>query len=42
MQEISAGIMKKWEYRVKWYGEDEETAKAMTESDDLSLNFGDE
>lgn len=28
MAEISAGIMNEWEYRVKWYGEDEETAKA--------------
>ena len=30
MQEVREGLMKKWEYRVKWYGEDEETAKAMT------------
>lgn len=28
-QEVSQGLMKKWEYRVKWYGEDEATAKAM-------------
>lgn len=42
MQEISAGIMQKWEYRVKWYGEDEKTAKTMTESRDISLNLGDE
>ena len=33
MQEIRDGIMKKWEYRVKWYGEDEQTAKQMTEAD---------
>ncbi|MBR3741026.1 MAG: phage portal protein [Selenomonadaceae bacterium] len=33
MQEIRDGIMKKWEYRVKWYGEDEGTAKAMVENE---------
>ena len=32
MQEIRDGIMQKWEYRAKWYGEDEETAKAMVET----------
>lgn len=42
MQEINAGIMQKWEYRKKWYGEDEKTAKAMTDSTDISMNFGDE
>lgn len=34
-QEIGMGIRQKWEYRVKFYGEDEETAKAML-NDDLS------
>lgn len=29
MQQVSAGLMNDWEYRVKWYGEDEATAKAM-------------
>ncbi len=29
MQEISAGVMNKWEYREKFYNEDEETAKAL-------------
>lgn len=29
LQEVRDGIMQKWEYRVKWYGEDEATAKAM-------------
>jgi A118 family predicted phage portal protein len=29
LQEIRDGIMQKWEYRKKWYGEDEETAKKM-------------
>lgn len=28
MAEVSAGLMNAWEYRVKWYGEDEETARA--------------
>ena len=28
MAEVSAGLMNEWEYRAKWYGEDEETAKA--------------
>lgn len=30
MQEIAAGIRQKWEYRVKYDGEDEETARKMT------------
>lgn len=28
LREVSAGLMDAWEYRCKWYGEDEETAKA--------------
>lgn len=28
MQDVRDGVMAKWEYRAKWYGEDEETAKA--------------
>lgn len=28
-QDLAAGIMNDWEYRSKWYGEDEQTAKAM-------------
>lgn len=42
MQEIRDGIMQKWEYRVKWYGEDEATAKAMTQepmTDDEIMGF---
>ncbi len=27
-QDVSMGVMRAWEYRSKWYGEDEETAKA--------------
>lgn len=39
-QDVRDGLMQKWEYRVKWYGEDEATAKAMTESaDDLRLEW---
>jgi hypothetical protein len=33
LQEIRDGIMQKWEYRVKWYGEDEATAKKMVAQD---------
>lgn len=29
MQAVSAGIMNAWEFRVKWFHEDEETAKGM-------------
>ena len=29
MTEIAAGLMQPWEYRVKFVGEDEETAKKM-------------
>lgn len=36
LQEIRDGIMQKWEYRVKWYGEDAETAKRMAQSADES------
>lgn len=28
MKDVAAGFMHHWEYRMKWYGEDEETAKA--------------
>lgn len=31
MDEISAGIRQPWEYRMKFFGEDEKTAKAMIE-----------
>lgn len=30
LQEVAAGIMAEWEYRMKYYGEDEETAKERT------------
>lgn len=29
LQDISVGAMQLWEYRMKWYGEDEKTAKTM-------------
>ncbi len=29
-QDVSMGVMPLWEYRMKWYGEDEQTAKKMT------------
>lgn len=28
-QDVRDGLMTKWEYRMKWYGEDEETARKM-------------
>ena len=34
MQEVRDGLMKPWEYRMKWYGEDEERAKLMTQNED--------
>lgn len=43
LDEISAGIRNKWEYRVKWYGEDEATAKAMVvkeQNPDQIMGFG--
>ena len=47
LQEVAAGIMQKWEYRVKWYGEDEDTAKQRLQesndrTDDQILKFEDE
>ena len=44
LQEMRDGIMQKWEYRMKWYGEDEKTAKAMVaeQSDNSLMGFGDE
>lgn len=42
LQEIRDGIKQKWEYRVKWYGEDKETAKKMVvqeQSDNDLMDF---
>lgn len=33
IQEVRDGLMQKWEFRKKWYGEDEATAKAMCPPD---------
>lgn len=39
LQEIRDGVRQKWEYRMRFFGEDEATAKAMIESD-AALTFG--
>ena len=39
LQEIRDGVRQKWEYRVKFFGEDTETAKAMIDSG-AGLTFG--
>lgn len=42
LQEMRDGILQKWEYRAKWYGEDEATARAMVAKDsDSIMGFGD-
>lgn len=33
-QDVRDNLMKPYEYRMKWYGEDEETAKKMTQQED--------
>ncbi len=43
LQEMRDGILQKWEFRSKWYGEDEATAKKMVGadlSDDELMDFG--
>lgn len=44
-QDVRDGFMQKWEYRAKWYGEDEATAKKMVaaeeEDDDALMGFDD-
>nr|DAG86788.1 MAG TPA: portal protein [Caudoviricetes sp.] len=45
LNDVNAGLMAKWEYRVKWYGEDEDSAKMMVDEINGSapgLTFGDE
>lgn len=37
-QDIRDGVMQKWEYRVKWYGESEEDAKAAIEGMQTAQN----
>ena len=44
MQEVRDGLMHKYEFRMKWYGEDEKTAKQMAagyDLDDEEIMFGD-
>lgn len=33
LQEVRDGIMQKWEFRARWYGDDDDTAKAMCPPD---------
>src|SRR5690554_6576208 len=43
MQEVSAGLMPAWEYRMRYFGEDEDTAKKMVGAqltDDELMGFG--
>ena len=44
--DVAAGLMQKWEYRVKWYGETEKEAKKILEDgepdDDDLMGFGNE
>lgn len=45
LAEIRDGILQKWEYRVKWYGEDETTAKRLAgdaQTDNALIGFGGE
>lgn len=44
-QDVASGLMNAYEYRMKWYGEDEETARtksdeAKQKSDDAIMGFG--
>ena len=38
MTEIAAGLRQPWEYRVKFFGEDEETAKNMVSDEQDRYN----
>ena len=40
MDEVAVGLMQPWEYRAKWYGEDEETARRGTAASEGGLNRG--
>lgn len=40
LQEVRDGIMQKWEFRVKWYGETEEQAKAVCTKEPEADAFG--
>lgn len=42
-QDLAAGILNRWEYRAKWYNEDEETAKAaLPKAHDLTTEEQDD
>lgn len=41
LQELSAGVLNAWEYRVQFYGEDEATAKANIPQSDLNDGLDD-
>lgn len=44
-QDVRDGMMQKWEYRMKWYGEDQATAQKMAppaQSDNTHMGFGEE
>ncbi len=41
MQEVSSGLMPKWEYRMLTRGEDEATAKAMVEQETITFGMED-
>ena len=40
-EDVRDGIMQRWEYRMKWYSEDEATARARA-GEDSGLSFGDD
>ena len=42
MTEIAAGLRQPWEYRVKFFGEDEETAKKMVIDEKYSYKSNEE
>lgn len=42
LQEIRDGVRQKWEYRSRFFGEDEETAKANVQQDDMGWTFEEE
>lgn len=42
LQEIRDRVRQPWEYRVRFFGEDEETAKAMVQSEPAGSMFGGE
>lgn len=39
MAEVAAGLMKKWEWRVKWYGESDEEAKSAVAEEVTDMGY---